>query len=354
MAQEVIPGGTASVHPQLGFVPDAVQTWMREAGVSFNGPLQFRRIGEGKSNLTIEVADEAAGRWVLRRPPLGELLASAHDVVREARIISALEGSSVPVPAVLGVCEDSRVSAAPLVLMEHVDGVVVDDMGVAEALAPEVRASLSDSLVATLATIHAVDLEATGLVDLAKHGHYAERQLRRWSAQWDAARTRDLPALDELTEILRRSVPPQHNTVLVHGDFHLRNLIASHREGRVRAVLDWELATLGDPLADLGSFLAYWPEQDDPPTGLFAASALPGFRTREELVASYSHATGRGGSAVAFWHVLGLWKIAIIVEGVLRRALNDPRNVSGGEVVAPEMVDRLVDRAHATWAARER
>jgi aminoglycoside phosphotransferase (APT) family kinase protein len=231
---------------------------------------------------------------------------------------------------------------------------VVDRMDVAESLRPELRGALSDSLVETLASIHAIALDAAGLSGLARHGQYAERQLRRWSAQWEAARTRDLPALDQLTELLRRSVPEQHETVLVHGDFHLRNLITAPESGRVRAVLDWELATLGDPLADLGSFLAYWPEQGDPPTRLFAASALPGFRSRDQLVTAYVEQTGRDGSAVAFWHVLGLWKVAIIVEGVVRRALNDPRNVGGDEALTPQMVDQLVDRAHATWTARHR
>lgn len=141
---------TAPFDPLLGFSPEAVQGWMRKTGVPSHGRLEFRRIGEGKSNLTIEVSDEAFGRWVLRRPPLGELLASAHDVVREAHILSSLERSSVPVPVVLGVCEDISVSAAPLVLMEHVDGVVVDRLCVAEALSPEVRRSLSDSLVDAL------------------------------------------------------------------------------------------------------------------------------------------------------------------------------------------------------------
>lgn len=353
MAQEVTTDRSGSFNPALGFASASVLAWMREVGVPVHGALRFRRIGQGKSNLTFEVTDEAEGRWVLRRPPLGELLASAHDVVREAGILAAVGRSAVPVPAVLGVCEDTAVSPAPLVLMEHVDGVVVDRMSRAEALDPDQRRSLSDSLVRTLVSIHGVDLEATGLTGLARHGDYAERQLRRWSAQWDGARTRELPALDALTEILKGSVPSQTETALVHGDYHVRNVITVPGGGGVRAVLDWELATLGDPLADLGSFLAYWPERDDPPTGLFSASSLPGFRTRDDLVAAYLDATGRDGSAVAFWHVLGLWKVAIIVEGVLRRTRNDPRNADG-ETLAPEMVDRLVDRAHATWAARER
>jgi aminoglycoside phosphotransferase (APT) family kinase protein len=235
--------------------------------------------------------------------------------------------------------------------MEYVDGLVIDRMNVAESVNDGMRRALSDSMAGTLASIHQVDLDASGLAGLASHQHYGERQLRRWSAQWESAKTRELPALDELTAILRRSIPAQQETVLVHGDFHLRNIICSPETGTVRAVLDWELATLGDPIADLGSLLAYWPQKGDPPTPLFAASALPGFKTREELTTAYLAATGRDGSALTFWQVLGLWKIAIIMEGVLRRALNEPLNADADGAPDPTVVDQLVDRAFRTLSA---
>jgi aminoglycoside phosphotransferase (APT) family kinase protein len=335
----------------LGLDLEATQGWMASLGIEPTGRVDFTRIGLGQSNLTIAVHDEGGGRWILRRPPLGELLASAHDVVREARILAALGESSVAVPRVLGLCEDVAVSSAPLLLMEHVEGLVVDEMPKAEALGVGMRRALSESLVDTLASVHAVDLEATGLTGLASHGHYGQRQLRRWSAQWEDAKTRELPALEELTATLRGILPEQHGTVLVHGDFHMRNLICSPRTGRVRAVLDWELATLGDPLADLGTLLAYWPEADDPSTPLFQASVLPGFGSRDELAARYLDRTGRDGSSVTFWHALGLWKVAIICEGVVRRGLNDPLNIAGDALMDATVVDRLVERALRTLAA---
>ncbi len=169
----------------------------------------------------------------------------------------------------------------------------------------------------------------------------------------ESTKTRELPALDELTAVLRSSIPAQHETVLVHGDFHLRNVIASPDSGAVRAVLDWELATLGDPIADLGSMLAYWPQHDDAATSLFAASALPGFRSRDELTAAYLSATGRDGSAVTFWHALGLWKIAIICEGVVRRALEQPLNAAAGGPLDLALVEQMVERAFLTLSSEE-
>jgi aminoglycoside phosphotransferase (APT) family kinase protein len=334
--------------PDLGLDLSALQGWIASLGIGVRGDLRFRRVGLGQSNLTIEVRDEGLGRWILRRPPLGELLASAHDIVRETRILGALEGSSVKVPRVVGFCDDKSVSSVPVLLVEHVDGMVVHSMPVAEDLASHMRRQLSDDMVATLAAIHAVDLQASGLADLASHGPYADRQIRRWSGQWERTKTRELPALEELTAVLRGSVPAQHETVLVHGDFHLRNVIASPDSGQVRAVLDWELATLGDPIADLGSMLAYWPQHNDIPTSLFAASALPGFRSRDELTAAYLSATGRDGSAVTFWHALGLWKIAIICEGVLRRALEVPSNAAAGGPPDRALVEQMVERAFST------
>ena len=279
------------------------------------------------------VEDAAGGRWILRRPPLGELLASAHDVAREHRVLSALQSTPVPTPAVVALTTDATVTDAPLLLMECVDGLVVDEMPVAEGLAPRLRGAIGRGMIDALAAIHAVDLEATGLSDLASHKPYAQRQLKRWNAQWEAARTRELPEVDELAGRLAAAVPAQRELTLVHGDFHLRNVIVDPSDGAVRAVLDWELCTLGDPLADLGGLLAYWPEAGDPPGAPFLAPTLEGFPTRRELIELYGHATGRDLSALGFWQVLALWKVAIIVEGVYRRSLNDSRNAARGATV---------------------
>jgi len=327
----------------------ATTRWIESLGIEVAKPLELQRIGLGQSNLTYLLRDSAARRWVLRRPPLGSLLDSAHDIQREARILSALEHTGVPAPRVLAVTEHAN---APLALIEYVDGVVVDRVSVARELTPQLRRAIGLSMATTLAKIHAVDLEATALSDLASHKPYAERQLKRWSGQWQASKTRELPTLDRLTARLSAAIPEQHETTLVHGDFHLRNVVASPESGAVRAALDWELATLGDPLADLGTMLAYWPKAGEATADGFNASSLPGFPERDELVSTYVQETGRNPSAVGFWHALGLWKVAIIAEGIVRRTTEEPQNEVAGDTPTVERIDELVARAtQVAWAA---
>lgn len=323
----------------------AVSRWIAELGIETAGELSFTRIGLGQSNLTYLVSDEPGHRWVLRRPPLGRLLSSAHDVVRESRIMAALADTDVPVPRILAVGTDPAICAAPVVLMEFVDGQVVDTMDVARALTPARRHAIAESLTETLARIHAVDLDAVGLADLASHKPYAQRQLKRWSRQWEQSRTRELPELEELTVRLTEAIPPQQETTLVHGDFHLRNIIVSRDSGAVTAALDWELSTLGDPLADMGSLLAYWVAPGEDTGGDFPASALPGFPDRAEMAHSYLDHTGRDRDALTFWHVLGLWKLAIIAEGVMRRAADTPGNKAAAGTPTAERIDAVVAKA---------
>ncbi|MCA1008165.1 phosphotransferase family protein [Rhodococcus hoagii] len=332
----------------VGLDEDAVSTWITGLGVGALAPLSFERIGSGQSNLTFAVRDSGGGRWVLRRPPLGQLLASAHDVGREYRILAALQGTGVPVPKMIALTDDPAITEVPLVLMSYVDGIVIDDESVAEQLDPERRRAIGLSLPKALASIHRVDLEMAGLLDLAGHKPYAERQLKRWSAQWEQSKTHDMPDIEDLAARLARNVPEQTETTLVHGDFHLSNVITSPDDGRVVAILDWELCTLGDPLADLGGLLAYWPQRGDGVRGPFMASTLDGFPTRDELVEAYVHETKRDVSAVGFWHVLALWKLAIIAEGVLRRTLDDPRNRAERGGPTAELIDDVVRRAVAT------
>src|ERR1700758_3775634 len=243
----------------VGIDPEAVTRWFDQLGVGFTGPLRFDRIGLGQSNLTYLVRDANDQRWVLRRPPLGQLLASAHDVAREARIMAALAATDVPAPKILGVTQDPGITDVPLVLMELIDGQAVDTMAIAESLAPQRRRQIGVSLPTALAKIHAVDIDAVALSDLASHTQYAHRQLKRWAGQWERSKTRELPALDDLPGRLAAAAPEQRELSLVHGDFHLRNVIVSRGGGAVTGVLDWELSTLGDPLADMGTLLAYWP-----------------------------------------------------------------------------------------------
>jgi aminoglycoside phosphotransferase (APT) family kinase protein len=328
----------------VGIDPAAVTRWFDELAIGFTGPLRFERIGLGQSNLTYLVQDADDHRWVLRRPPLGELLASAHDVVREARIMAALEATDVPVPRILGVAQGSGIADAPVVLMEFIDGQVIDTMAIAESLAPQRRRQIGVSLPTALAEIHAVDIDAVGLSDLASHKPYAQRQLKRWAGQWEQSKTRDLPELDDLTRRLVAAAPDQRELSLVHGDFHLRNAIVSRGSGEVIGVLDWELSTLGDPLADMGTMLAYWPEPGEH-FGDFAASTLDGFPDRAELARIYLEQTGRDPQALKYWYTLGLWKIAIIAEGVMRRAMDTRQNKAAAGTPTAEWIDALVGAA---------
>lgn len=325
---------------------DAFASWARQHGCDLREPLEVSRIGFGQSNLTYLITGANGIRAVARRPPRGHLLQSAHDVAREYRIIHALQATDVPVPGTFGMAEPGEVEAdVPVVAMEFVDGLVLNRPVDAASLSPHVRHAVGLRMAQTLATLHAVDLQQVGLEDLASHSPYAPRQLKRWASQLAASRTQERPELDELTGVLQRNVPQSSTIVLVHGDFHLRNVILDPDTGAVRAALDWELSTLGDPLADIGSLLAYWPQAGDGPTGMFDAAAEPGFASREEIAAAYLEASGRDGADLAFWHALGLWKIAIIIEGVRRRAMDTPSNAAKGGPPPAEMVDAMVARA---------
>ena len=327
--------------------PDGLSTWFSANGIELDGDVRTTRIGGGQSNLTYLLSDDSGRRYVLRRPPVGHLLASAHDVAREARILSALAPTDVPVPAVYGVCADEAVAPVPLVIMEFVDGISLEKRESAEKMPMAARRNVGTSMMQTLAHIHAVDLDATGLTDLASHKPYAQRQLKRWTAQWNHSKTRELPALDALTRRLTDNIPEQREMSLVHGDFHIRNVMVDQEAGDVRAALDWELSTLGDPLADIGSTLAYWPEVGEEIPGRFSAETMEGFPTPADVAADYLRITGRDPQALKFWRALGLWKVAIIAEGVVRRVQDDPANRAATGVPTAAVVDRFVDKATA-------
>lgn len=332
--------------PTAGAVPgldlDALVGWLGGLGAA-SGPLQVRRIGDGQSNITCLVTDAQGRRVVLRRPPLGDRLGSAHDVAREARIIDALAGTTVPAPRILGVRDEGGTDGAPVVAMTFIDGVPVGP-DTLERLTPAARRGLGPAIVHTLATLHSVDVDAVGLTGLARRSSYASRQLRRWSGQWDASRTREHHGVDALTERLRATVPEETEVRLVHGDLHPANTLVDVVTGDMVAALDWELCTLGDPLADLGTVLAYWPDEGEEALLPFSVSAAPGFARRAELVAEYGRLTGRDLSTVGFWHALGLWKVAIICEGIIQRVAGDTRNAAGW-TPHQRTVDTLIDLA---------
>lgn len=329
----------------------ALARWMAAHGSAPVGPLSLKRMGFGQSNLTYEVRDDAGSRWVARRPPLGVHLASAHDVAREARIMSALGATVVPTPAVIGLCTDPEVGrGAPVVIMEMVDGVVLDEPAKVAPIPEATRHAVGTSVAETLAAVHDVNLQEVGLNDLASHGPYARRQIKRWSRQWEDSKLRPLPLVDTLTGWLSEHAPDQTETRLLHGDFHLSNLLLDGDTGRVRAVLDWELSTLGEPLADVGTMLAYWPQPGDPPLQERAVTVLPGFPDRRVMAETYAAASGRAIEDVGYWYVLGLWKIAIIVAGIQRRVHDEPANAAEGGPPSDEVVVRFAEQA---WNAVE-
>lgn len=330
----------------LGFDPEAATRWIVGLDLGATAPLRFSRIGQGRSNLTFEIHDAQSQRWVLRRPPLGHLLSSAHDVRREHHVLSRLSGTGVQAPEALGLCQDPAVADEPLLLMAYVDGTVID-AAVATRLSPDRRRAVAMELPDALASIHEVDLGKTGLADLSSTRPYAARQLKRWTQQWKASRTRELPKVEAIAARLEQGAPEQQDVTLVHGDFHMLNLIFDLGVPKVRAILDWELCTLGDPLADVGGLLAYWPEPGEQfGSGPFAVTSMGGFPSRRELAEVYGRRSGRDMTSLPFWEALACWKIAIIAEGVMRRRRDEPANVGDDdELFDSSIVDRMLARA---------
>ena len=328
--------------------------WLADRLPELEPPFRFLRVGEGQSNLTFRVEDATGRAVVLRRPPLGEILASAHDMDREHRILTGLAGAGARVPRPLAACDDADVTGAPFYVMEHVDGVILTKVKAAEELAPAARATAARSLVQTLTELQAVDLDAAGLADFKRPESLASRQLRRWTRQWHASKTAELPVVEEVAARLADEMPDEHESVLVHGDYRLDNAVLAD-DGEVKAVLDWELCTVGDPLADVGLAIAYWNELGPAagqPGALFRepVTAVAGFPSGSELATEYARASGRDLDALQFWTAFAYWKIAIIVEGVYRRWLNDPGNGSGAGELQPA-VARLAGLAQATLEA---
>jgi aminoglycoside phosphotransferase (APT) family kinase protein len=331
-----------------GIDTERVTNWFHDNVPGAQPPLDFALIAGGHSNLTYRVVDRAGTAWALRRPPLGHVLATAHDMAREHRIISALGPTAVPVPPTFGLCTDAAVNGAPFYVMAFVEGSVVRDAAAGERLSLDQRATASASTIDVLADIHAVDVDAIGLGDLARKDSYIARQLKRWSGQWAASKTRELPAVERVHDILARHIPEQERPGIVHGDYRLDNCIIDD-DGRVIAVLDWELCTLGDVLADLGQLLVYWGEPDGSASALESPpTILPGFASRNELVERYAARSGRDLTHLDFYVAFAYWKVACIIEGVYARyiagAMGDKSPAQGIEAFA-RRVEMLAARA---------
>jgi aminoglycoside phosphotransferase (APT) family kinase protein len=303
-----------------GIDADAVTRWFEAHVHGVQPPLTFELIAGGRSNLTFRVDDSAGGSWVLRRPPLGSILPTAHDMGREYRVISALGPTPVPVPPTFGLCEDESVNDKPFYVMGYVEGHILRDGHTTEqVLGEEERRVAGESLVDVLAEIHAVDVDAVGLGDFGRREGYIERQLKRWHSQFEKSKTREIPAVDEVYEELRLTIPEQGPGTIVHGDYRLDNTMLGD-DGRVRAVLDWEICTLGDPLADVGLLCVYWADPGDELSALLSApTTLPGFPRRAEIAARYAERSGRDLSRLDYYVAFGYWKLACILEGVYAR-----------------------------------
>ena len=299
-----------------------VTTWLEANVAGARGPFTFDLIAGGHSNLTYRVTSATGERFVLRRPPLGHVLASAHDMSREHRIIAALRDTPVPVAPAVGFCDAPDVNGVPFYVMKFVDGLVIRDREAAEKLlAPDARRRASESIVDTMAAIHAVDPAAVGLGELGRHDGYIARQLKRWYGQWNAQKTRDLPAVDRVHDELLARVPEQGPATLVHGDYRLDNCMVDS-SGQVIAVLDWEICTLGDPMADLGLLMVYWTGPDDDQSSWTNGSCTaPGFLNRNALAERYTKVSGRDTSQLDFYVAFAYWKLACILEGVYARYL---------------------------------
>jgi aminoglycoside phosphotransferase (APT) family kinase protein len=313
-------------------------------------PLTAELIAGGRSNLTYTISD-GTSTWVLRRPPLGHVLPTAHDMAREYRVMTALAGTGVPVPRTYALCEDVEVNGAPFYVMEKVEGIIYRDGASLTGVDNDAARRLSEELVDVLARIHTVDYEQVGLGEFGHPDGFLERQIRRWGQQWERSKTRELPGVDEIARRLRAALPESGPPTIVHGDYRLDNtMMATDDPGRIVAVLDWEMSTLGDPLADLGLFLLYWGNAGAQiiATGS-AIDPQAGYLTSDEIVQRYALQSGRRVDALDWYVVFAFYKLAIIVEGIharfqMGKTLGEGFDVMGETVVA--LIDGALERAN--------
>ncbi len=334
---------TFGMDPIRGIRHDEVSAWFDTHVAGAALPLRFEMIAGGHSNLTFKVTGADGRTYVLRRPPLYQVLSTAHDMSREHSIIAALAGTDVPVPRAYGLCLDEAVNERPFYVMDFVEGRVVRTQDQAAEITPELRRAASCSVADTLARIHAVDVDQVGLANLGRKEGYIARQLRRWLRQFEESRTRDRPEIHAVHDHLADRIPEQGAAGIVHGDYRLDNCILGD-DGRVRAVLDWELCTLGDRNADVAQLLVYWAEADDPDFALDdPPTAAPGFADRAEMLDRYREASGRSLDDIDFYIAFAYWKLACILEGVYSRYVNGAM----GDKVPPRGVESFAARVDA-------
>jgi aminoglycoside phosphotransferase (APT) family kinase protein len=333
--------------------------WLSKNGVTAADRLpSVELIAGGRSNLTYrltfpEPADSGQAqpsRFVLRRPPLGHVLPTAHDMGREFRVISALHGTDIPVAAPVAFCTDTDVIGSPFYVMEYVDGMVLRTREQAALISPGQARQVSERLAEMLAAIHGLDLAGAGLTDFGRPAGYMRRQLSRWQRQWELSVTREVPGYGELVGRLEAGLPEEGEGTLVHGDFRVDNvLLAVGVRPRIAAVVDWEMSTLGDPLADLALSLVYWADPRDSDwvdveVGATVTSG-PGFLTREQFAATYAARSGRDLSGIGYYMAFGCFKLAVVLEGINARFLQN-KTVGEGFDREGKAVPVLIRRAH--------
>jgi len=336
--------------PPQGIDVARVTDWMAAQLPELKPPLTFTLIAGGRSNLTFRV-DDAGGRvWALRRPPLHHVLPTAHDMSREYRCIDALGPVGIPVPKAVGLCTDESVNERPFYVMEFVDGHILRSAPEAETEFDEaIRRAVGSHMAGTLAALHAVDPDSVGLGDLGRHEGYIERQLKRWRGQYEQMQVDGVDhggLVQRVGDDLSQRIPVQQRTSVVHGDYRMDNVVLAD-DGSVRAILDWEICTLGDPLADLGLLMVYWAEPDDGAAVLgIAATTAPGFSTRAEVMESYAAASGLDLSEIGFYTAFGYWKLACILQGVYARYVAGAgAGDTGGVDAFPAQVAHLAEMA---------
>lgn len=323
-----------------GIDREPLSAWLAQALPGHPPPYHFELVAAGGSNLTYIVSDAGGGAFVLRRPPVRARIATAHDMQREYRIMGALAGSGVPVPKMLAWCDDPAVNGAEFYCMEKVDGHILRDLAATGSMSVAACERASGSLIEGQVCLHQVDLEAVGLADLARHEHYLERQLKRWATQVEKGRTRDLPLLERLHRVLAASVPePQTAPALVHGDYRFDNVVLDSG-WNLSAVLDWELCTIGDPVADFVWSLCYWAEPEDSLTWLMdPPTRNPNFPRRQAVLEAYQARSGLTLRHLDWYLAFSWWKQACIVEGVYARL---QKGAGGGMKV--ESLERIAAR----------
>ncbi|MCW2665435.1 MAG: aminoglycoside phosphotransferase [Frankiales bacterium] len=349
---------TATDTPQLGADPAVVGPYLaRVLDAPAWQDCTVTLIAGGKSNLTYRV-DSAAGSAVLRRPPLGHVLPTAHDMRREYRVMTALVDTPVPVPRTLHLCEDADVLGQPFYVMERVEGLICRDaLPAGYADTPAERRAVGEGLVSVLADLHSVDPASVGLSEFGRPDGYLARQINRWVKQWDATRIEGVDGLDPLARDLANSVPATQRNTIVHGDYRLDNTMLHPTEaGRIAAVLDWEMSTLGDPMADLGILLVYWSEASDGGDRdmgavVKSATALEGFPTRAQVAELYAARTGLDLEPLPWAVAFGFFKLAVVCAGIVARVRGGAMVGSGFDGIQ-DRIAPLVELGRATLADR--